>query len=83
MKNKMENTLKGQLHSLYSTYSAIHVQFKRIEEEAIKLEAERKTVSEILHTTREQEKDVINKLEDILGITLTSDEILEIIKEYE
>ena len=60
MKNKMENTLKSQLHSLYSTYSAIHVQFKRIEEEAIKLEAERKTVSEILHTTREQEKDVIN-----------------------
>jgi predicted phage-related endonuclease len=83
MENSIENTLKGQLHSLYSTYSAIHVQFNRIEEEALKLEAERKTVSEILHTTREQEKEVINKLEDILCVTLTPDAILEIIKEYE
>jgi septation ring formation regulator EzrA len=79
----MENTLKGQLHSLYSTYSAIHSQFTRIEKEALRLESERKTVSEILHTTREQEKEVINKLEELTGIKLTPDAILEIIKSYE
>lgn len=79
----MEETLKGQLHSLYSTYSAIHSQFKRIEREALKLEEERKIVSEILHNTREQEKNIINKLEDILGKKLNPDDILEIIKSYE
>ena len=79
----MEETLKGQLYSLYSTYSAIHSQFKRIEREALKLDEERKIVSEILHNTREQEKDIINKLEDILGKKLNPDDILEIIKKYE
>ena len=79
----MEETLKGQLHSLYSTYSAINTQFKRIEAEALRLEKERKTVSEILHNTREQEKEVINKLENILGKKLTPNDILEIIKQYE
>ena len=79
----MEETLKGQLFSLYSTYSAIHSQFKRIEREALKLEEERKVVSEILHNTREQEKEVINNLEEVLGKSLTPDDILEIIKAYE
>jgi hypothetical protein len=79
----MENTLEGQLFSLYSTYSAIHSQFQRIEREALRLENERKTVSEILATTREQEKDVINKLEETLGQKLSPDDILEIIKKYE
>lgn len=79
----MEETLKGQLFSLYSTYSAIHSQFKRIEREALKLEEERKVVSEILHNTREQEKEVINNLEEVLGKTLNPDDILEIIKAYE
>jgi hypothetical protein len=79
----MEETLKQQLFSLYSTYSAIHSQFKRIEREAHKLEEERKTVSEILNATREQEKDIINKLEDLMDQKLTPDDILEIIKKYE
>jgi len=79
----MEKILKGQLHSLYQTYSAINSQFKRIEQEAARLEEERKTVSEILHTTREQEKNVINKLEEELGSKLTPSDILEIIKQYE
>ena len=79
----MEKTLKDQLHSLHSTYSAINVQFKRIESEAARLEEERKTVSEILHITREQEKEVINKLEEILDKKLTTNDILEIIKQYE
>jgi hypothetical protein len=65
------------------TYSAINTQFNRIEIEAIRLEEERKTVSEILHNTREQEKEVINKLESILGKKLTPNDILEIIKQYE
>lgn len=80
---EIETTLEGQLVSLYSTYSAIHSQFKRIEREALKLEEERKVVREILDTTREQEKEVINKLEDILGQKLNPDDILEIIKKYE
>jgi hypothetical protein len=79
----MEETLKGQLFSLYSTYSAIYSQFKRIEREALKLEEERKVVSEILHNTREQEKEIINNLEEVLGKTLNPDDILEIIKAYE
>jgi plasmid maintenance system antidote protein VapI len=79
----MEETLKGQLHSLYSTYSAINAQFKRIESEATRLETERKTVSEVLHNTRELEKEVINNLENILGKKLTPNDILEIIKQYE
>lgn len=79
----MEKTLTGQLHSLYLTYNAINSQFNRIELEAARLEEERKTVSEILHNTREQEKEVINKLESILGKKLTSNDILEIIKSYE
>ena len=79
----MEKILKSQLHSLYQTYSAINSQFKRIEQEAARLEEERKTVSEILHTTREQEKTLINKLEEELGLKLTPSDILEIIKQYE
>lgn len=79
----MEKTLTGQLHSLYLTYSAINSQFNRIETEAARLEEERKTVSEILHNTREQEKEVINKLENVLGKKLTPNDILEIIKQYE
>jgi septation ring formation regulator EzrA len=79
----MEETLKGQLHSLYSTYSAINTQFKRIENEATRLETERKTVSEVLHNTRELEKEIINNLENILGKKLTPTDILEIIKQYE
>lgn len=79
----MEKILKEQLHSLYQTYSAINTQFRRIEQEAARLEKERKTVSEILHTTREQEKEVINKLEKELAVKLTPNDILEIIKQYE
>jgi ferritin len=79
----MENTLHGQLFSLYSTYSAIHSQFKRIEREAKKLEEERQMVSEVLANTREQEKEIINKLEELTGKQLTPDDILEIIKKYE
>jgi hypothetical protein len=79
----MEETIKGQLHSLYLTYSAINTQFKRIETEAARLETERKTVSEVLHNTRELEKELINNLENILGKKLTPNDILEIIKQYE
>ena len=79
----MEKTLKGQLHSLYSTYSAINAQFKRIETDTMRLESERKTVSEVLHNTRELEKEIINNLENILGKKLTPNDILEIIKQYE
>jgi predicted nuclease with TOPRIM domain len=79
----MEKTLKDRLYCLYSTYSAINTHFKRIESEAARLEEERKTVSEILDTTREQEKEVINKLENIIGKQLTPNDILEIIKQYE
>jgi len=81
--HNMEKTLNDQLHSLYLTYSAINKQFLRIESEAARLEEERKTVSEILNNTREQEKEVINKLENILGKKLTPNDILEIIKQYE
>jgi biotin synthase-related radical SAM superfamily protein len=79
----MEETLKSQLRSLYSTYSAVHSQFSRIEKEAARLEEERKVVSEILHNTRELEKSLINKLEELLGKKLNPNEILEIIKENE
>ena len=79
----MEDTLKSQLHSLYTTYSAIRVQYDRIEREATKLEEERKTLSEILNNTRELEKNLINKLEEIIGKKLSPDDLLEIIKEYE
>jgi predicted RNase H-related nuclease YkuK (DUF458 family) len=79
----MENTLKGQLHSLYLTYSAINAQYQRIEAETARLQEERKTVSEILDKTREQEKEIINKLEQELGKKMTPNDILEIIKEYE
>lgn len=86
----MEKELKGQLHSMYLTYSAISIQFKRIEEESSKLEKEvirlneeREIVSSILHKTRELEKEVINKLEELVGTKFTPDDILEIIKSYE
>lgn len=79
----MENLLKNQLHSLYSTYSAINSQFARIEQAAAQLESQRQIVSDVLENTRELEKDVINKLEEILGKKLTPNDILEIIKEYE
>jgi plasmid maintenance system antidote protein VapI len=79
----MEEILKGQLHSLYLTYSAINTHFTRIEKAATQLETERKTVSEVLHNTRELEKEVINNLENILGKKLTPNDILEIIKQYE
>jgi plasmid maintenance system antidote protein VapI len=79
----MENLLKNQLHSLHSTYSAINAQFTRIEQAAAQLESQRKIVSDVLENTRELEKDVINKLEEILGKKLTPNDILEIIKEYE
>ena len=79
----MEETIKGQLHSIYLTYSAINTQFKRIESEATRLETERKTVSEVLQNTRELEKELINNLENILGKKLTPNDILEIIKQYE
>lgn len=79
----MENTLKEQLYSLHSTYSAIYSHFKRIETETARLAEERRVLSEILHNTRELEKDVVLNLEEILGVKLTSDDILEIIKAYE
>lgn len=79
----MEETIKGQLHSIYLTYSAINTQFKRIENDATQLETERKVVSEILHNTRELEKELINNLENIIGKKLTPNDILEIIKQYE
>ena len=79
----MENLLKNQLHDLYTTYSAINAQFIRIEKAASQLESERKIVSDVLENTRELEKDVINKLEEVLGKKLTPNDILEIIKEYE
>lgn len=79
----MKETIQSQLRSLYSTYSAIHSQFNRIEQEATRLEEERKVVSEILHNTRELEKNLINKLEELLGKKLNPNDILEIIKENE
>jgi hypothetical protein len=79
----MEKQLKDQLHNLYLTYTAISQQFNRIETEAARLEEERKAVSTILHDTREQEKNVINKLEEILDRKLNPNDILEIIKQYE
>jgi regulator of replication initiation timing len=79
----MENELKGQLHSIYTTYSAIKFQLSRIEEETNRLVNERSTLSEILDNTRELEKSVINNLEQILGKTLSVDDIIEIIKAYD
>lgn len=79
----MENTLKEQLYSLHTTYSAIYSHFKRIETETARLAEERKALSEILYDTRELEKDIIAKLEELMGVKLTSDDILEIIKSYE
>ena len=79
----MENTLKEQLYSLHTTYSAIYSHFKRIETETARLAEERRVLSEILHNTRELEKTVVLNLEEILGVKLTSDDILEIIKAYE
>jgi hypothetical protein len=82
-KHNMKETLEGQLHSMYLTYSAINHQFLRIEKEAAQLESERKIVSDVLKNTRELEKEVINKLEELIGKKLNPDDILEIIKDYE
>ena len=49
----MEKTLKDQLYSLYSTYSAIDTHFKRIESEAARLEEERKTIIKLIEKNNE------------------------------
>ena len=70
-----------ELKSIYSKYIELHNEYKRIEQEAVRLETERKTIKEILDQNREREISLINKIEEGHGIKLSADDLLEIIKE--
>ena len=74
---------EDELRELYLKYVELHNEYKRIEEEAIRLESERKKVREILDETREREKSIINKLEKERGVKITADDLFQMIKGHE
>ena len=71
-----------EIKSIYSKYIELHEESKRIEQEANRLESERKNIKEILDQNREREISLINKIEEEHGIKLTADDLLEIIKRH-
>lgn len=72
----------SEIRSIYSVYIDLHEEYKRIEQEANRLESERKKIKEILDQNREREISLINKIEEEHGIKLTADDLLEIIKKH-
>jgi len=72
-----------RLKHLTNVYSQVHAALAEISSELVNLENSRKGLSEVLNKARDEEREIINKLENRLGKTLGPNEILEIIKENE
>lgn len=72
-----------RLKQLTSVYTEVHTALKEIASEVMKLDKMRHELSEVLKKTRDEEKEIINKLEKAYDKKLGPNEILEIIKGHE
>jgi predicted nuclease with TOPRIM domain len=78
MKSEIE-----RLKQLTNVYSDVHTALKEIAGEVMKLDKMRHELSEVLKKTRDEEKEIINKLEKAYDKKLQPNDILEIIKTHE
>jgi hypothetical protein len=72
-----------RLKQLTVVYSEVHVALNELASEIRELDKMRKGLSEVLDKTRDEEKQIINKLEKKFGKSLNPDDLLEIIKTHE
>jgi hypothetical protein len=78
MKNEIE-----RLKQLTNVYSNVHAAIRELTVETMKLDKMSIELNEVLDRTRDEEKEIINKLEKKLGRTLGPTDILEIIQNHE
>jgi septation ring formation regulator EzrA len=72
---------KKNLKELYLKYSKIHDKLNFLEKEVQSLLNEHKELSNELSTLRDEEKILINKIEEDINRTLLPEEIISIINE--
>lgn len=72
-----------RLKELTNLYSNVHRKINELVVEIMKLDKISINLTEVLDKTRDEEKQIINKLEQKLGRTLGPTDILEIIKNHE
>lgn len=78
MENEREKLIE-RLKAIKNEYSVIHDELKAIETSARQLESDRSVVSAKLTSARDEEKELINKLEENLGTKLTYDTLVSLI----
>jgi hypothetical protein len=78
MKSEIE-----RLKQLTNVYSEVHTALKEISSEVMKLDKMSHELSEVLKKTRDEESQIINKLEKAYNKKLEPNDILEIIKTHE
>ena len=78
----MEKEIK-RLKELTNLYSSVHQKINDLAVEIMKLDKISIELTEVLDRARDEEKQIINKLEEKLGRTLGPTELLEIIQNHE
>lgn len=72
-----------RLKELTNIYSNVHQKINDLAVEIMKLDKISINLTEVLDRARDEEKQIINKLEEKLGRTLGPTDILEIIQNHE
>lgn len=70
---------KDTLKKIVNRYAEIHIEINNIEKEMISILDRKNVISEELHTLRESEVSLINKIEEETGYKLTQDILTEIV----
>lgn len=71
------------LKRIYAQYGEIYEELKELEEKTIELSNLQRIVHQRLHSNREAERIVINKIEEEIGRQLTQEDLLQMIRGHE
>ncbi len=71
------------LKRIYEQYGEIYEELKELEEKTIELSNLQRIVHQRLHSNREAERIVINKIEEEIGRQLTQEDLLQMIRGHE
>ena len=76
----MDTNYISQLKNIYTKYRDIHESIHKLQEESILLETKREALHTELDSTRNQEKVLINKIEESLNRKITQEDLFKIIE---
>ena len=76
----MDKIKSVRIKEIYRKYQVLHDEIHELEQQTKTLMSRRERLSQELEETRNEEKVLINKIEEEIGRSVTQDDLIEIIK---